>query len=132
MSKNIEKYKQYKFEFPKENELPFKVENIRYRDLYAICESVLNGVPIEIAFISIGKELEYTLIKNDSNWFPESNTAKMYYFIRMYRGKALASNLRNLHRIACSSNTQSAIQAAKMLLEYEQIIYMREKRKEIV
>lgn len=132
MSKNIEKYRQYKFEFPKVEELPFKIEMIKYKDLYAICESVLNGVPIEIAFISIGKELEYTLLKNDSNWFPESNTAKMFYFIRMYRGKALASNLRNLHRIACSSNSQAAIQAGKMLLEYEQIIRMREKRKEIV
>jgi len=132
MSKNIEKYKQYTFELPKEDELPFKIEIIKYKDLYAICEQVLNGVAIDIAFISIGKEFEYSLIRNDANWFPESNTAKMFRFIRMYRGKALASTLRNLHRIACSSNSQAAIQAGRMLLEYEQVVRMRDKPKEIV
>jgi len=129
---NINKYKKYSFDFPKENELDFKIESISYSDLLAICEQVLNGVCVEVAFCSINKELEYHLIKNDSNWFPESNTAKMYRFIKSYRYMALSSIMRNLHRVACSSSSKSATNAAKMLMDYEEVLRLREKRRELI
>jgi len=131
MSSKLDKYKKYeKFVFPKEHHLNFKIPKkfITYGELYSICMMCAKGVAVDIAFKAAGKSLAFKVGSSEARFYQEEDWAMLLDFCYCFYYQSLAQVSMNIHTIAIS-NDSTAVQAARMLLEYEKALRDDDERK---
>jgi len=120
---DLDKYSRFReeFIFPKEKELSFKIPKTQmtYEDLYSICKMCASGVAVDIAFNARGKAFAFKYLKADAKYYQEDDAAKLLDFVFMHYYQSLAQVMMNIHTIA-KSNTNLTIQAARLLLDYNE------------
>jgi hypothetical protein len=115
---------------PSEKELPFNLRMVclSYTEIIAVWDKVRQGVPQEIAWRAIGHYADYEVILTLVRNHHECDDTKMYHYLDRFYYQCLSQVSMALYQKAISIEMNST-NAAKLLLEYNELLLARNKDK---